>query len=66
MFFFAAIARIKRIVLLLDVTGSGLKALSVEVLCYGLKLMTEMSHELRGFTGVARSVESWVNPGLIV
>ena len=56
MFSFAAIARIKRIVLLLDVTGSGLKALSVEVLCCGLKLMTDMSHELRGFTGVVLRV----------
>lgn len=57
-FFFAAIARVKRIILLLDVNDRGLKALSVEVVCYSLELITDMSQELRGFTGVGHSVES--------
>lgn len=44
--FFAGIAKIKRILLLLDVTNSGLKALFVEVLYCGLKLLTDMSEKL--------------------
>lgn len=58
MFFFAAIARVKRIILLLDVNDCGLKALSVEVVCYSVELITDTSQELRGFTGVGHSVES--------
>ncbi|KAK2516972.1 Skor2 [Columba guinea] len=46
-------ARIKRIILLRNVTDSGLNGLPAEVLRYGLKLISDMSHELRGFMGVA-------------
>lgn len=49
MFFFAGTARIKRIILLRDVTDFGLEV--------GLKLVTtDTSHKLRGFTGVGGTV----------
>lgn len=51
MFSFAGAARIKRIILLRNVTDSGLNGLPAEVLRYGLKLISDMSHELRGFMG---------------
>lgn len=58
LFSFAAMTRIKRIVLLFDVAGSGPKALSGQVLCHSLKLINNMWHELWGFTGVGGSVGS--------
>lgn len=51
MFSFSGVARIKRIILLRNVTDSGLNGLPAEVLHYGLKLISDMSHELRGFMG---------------
>lgn len=59
--FSAATARTDRIILLCDITGSGLTTLPIDVSCYGLKLIADMPPKLLAFTGVGHSSESWVN-----
>ncbi|CAM9130004.1 unnamed protein product, partial [Bubo scandiacus] len=59
----SSIARIKRVVLLHGVTNSGLKALSVEVSCCGLKLVTDtMVHADEGFYNTVVSKEEGSSP----